>query len=719
MRAEQARAQGDHAVATDPALKPDGSIPSNVHLTDLFVEVQRRLKAKQGAEALPFLREILKRHPDHPDALNLTSVAFGQVGLLEDAERFSRQAVELRPDDVGFQLNLANRLRDRGALTAAVAVYRKALDLSPEHPELLRGIVSCLAESNRCRDAAPYAERLASVARQQPHILALCAKVMIVAGESRKSLDFYEQAIALDGSEIEWQLQAARLCMKLDKLQRATALAEGILEQEDHHEARSMYASALLRFKEYERMVPLLDGIPDDSDQAANAANLTGMMLVAQAQVAEGLAVMGKVEDLAPMAFPLQATRLMYLNYDPDMSSAALFEAHVANGEAFAAVAPSIIHRTIPDLDPNRRLTIGYVSPDFRAHSVAYFAMPYFRAFDRRHFDVIAYASAPHADEVTDQLRCLATAWHDVFDLDDQQLAQRIHDDRVDILIDLAGLTRNTRLLAFAARPAPLQMSYIGYPNTTGFPSIDYRITDGITDPDGADDHYTETLIRLPRCFLCYAVPTFAPDVGPPPHERNGYVTFGSFNNFAKVNRKVLDLWSGVLAAVPSSRLLLKAAGSSNETTQRVIRGHLGDKGIDPERIRFAAYTSGPGDHLAVYNEVDLALDTFPYNGTTTTCEALWMGVPVVTLAGDRHASRVGMSLLTAVNFQAGVATSPDDYVLTARLLAEQPQLLTTLRRNLRTGMAHSPLVDNHGHARALEEAFREVWRIHCAQQPE
>lgn len=689
---------------------------SKAALIDLFVNVQQCLEAKQGAEALPLLREILKRRPDHPDGLNLASVALSQVGLLEEAETLSRQAIAQKPDDAGFRLNLANRLRDRGAITSAIDVYRDGLNLSSEHPELLRGLLSCLAETNRCAEARPYAERLAIVASDQADMLALCAKVMIKAGETRRSLDFYEQAAALDPSEIEWQLQAARICMKLDELQRARSLAEGILERQDHHEVKSMLASVLLRARDYGRMAELLGSIPEDSDQAANVANLTGMMLVAQGKIKEGLDAMAKVEDLDPLAFPLQATRLMYLNYDPDMSSEAIYEAHAATGKIFAAAAPTIIQRNSLTNDPERRLSIGYVSPDFRAHSVAYFATPFFRAFDRQSFDVIAYASVPQTDEVTNQLRDQTTAWHDVCSLDDQQLAQKIHDDRIDILVDLAGLTRNTRLPAFTARPAPVQMSYIGYPNTTGFPSIDYRITDGITDPEGADDHYTETLIRLPRCFLCYAVPAFAPDVGPPPYERHGHITFGSFNNFAKVNPKVLDLWAEVLTAVPSSKLLLKAAGSADEITQQVIRGRLGERGIDPDRIRFAHYAAGPGDHLAEYNEVDLALDTFPYNGTTTTCEAFWMGVPVVTLAGDRHVARVGMSLLTAVGFEAGIASSPEDYVLTAKLLAEQPKLLATLRRNFRAEMSRSPLVDNQGHARAMEQAFREVWRMHCEQ---
>jgi protein O-GlcNAc transferase len=250
-------------------------------------------------------------------------------------------------------------------------------------------------------------------------------------------------------------------------------------------------------------------------------------------------------------------------------------------------------------------------------------------------------------------------------------------------------------------------------PTPTGLPQIDYRITDHVADGDDADDH-TETLIRLPRCFLAFAAPDHAPEIEPPPLLRNGCVTFGSFNNLAKVNDKVVALWAEVLRAVPESRLLLKASGSGDPTARQYLRGAFAAAGVDPVRIELAAYATSARAHLEVYREVDIALDTFPYNGTTTTCEALWMGVPMVTLAGERHAARAGASLLSAAGFPAGIAEQAEDYVRIARLLAEQPQLLVAVRGNLRAEMARSPLCDAAGHARALEEAYRAVWHIWC-----
>ena len=468
---------------------------------------------------------------------------------------------------------------------------------------------------------------------------------------------------------------------------------------------------------DFDTVVRHIQAIPEDSDQAANGANLLGMMLVAQAKTREGLDSMARNVELAPDAFPLQATRVMYLNYDPDMSPEDIRDAHLHVGRRFANALPTL-EREGEDRskDPDRRLRIGFVSPDLRAHSVAYFLRPFFGAFDRDSFDVIAYAHVTKEDMVSADLKSLATEWRNVFDLSDQKLSEQISDDGIDILIDLAGMTRNTRLLAFTARPAPIQMTYIGYPNTTGLPAIDYRITDWTADPEGADADYEETLIRLPGCFLSYAIPNHAPPLEPGPCESRDYITFGSFNNFAKVNDDILALWADVLLAVEKSQILFKSTTSGDAVAQRVIRDKLSAHGVEPARIRFCPYRRTPESHLAVYNDVDIALDTVPYNGTTTTCEALWMGVPVVTLRGDRHAGRVGASLLTTIGFEAGIAETREDYVLTARLLAENPGVLKTARRTLRGSVLHSPLCDHDAHTRSLEEAFRAVWRIWCEE---
>ncbi len=687
-------------------------------LQEIFLEARSLLEAGRAEQALVPLRDILSRYPDHPDALNFASVAFGQLSMTEEAERFSREAIARRPEDTGFHLNLANRLNDQGRLSEALQSYALALSLEPDNVLALKGQLRCLMTEKQWQAARKVVECLLIHVQDDADLFAECADACIAADDKRRALELYQEALTLEPDRISWLVQLARLAIMQNQMELAMTTGERVLEREDNPEMHAMLASIMHRRTDFEAMARHLDEVPDGSDQAGNAANLRGMMLVSQGKTREGLDHIARTATLAPDAFALQATRVMYMNYDPDMPAAAVRDAHFAVGRQFAgALQPLDQLAPGSPLDPGRRLRVGFVSPDFRCHSVAYFARPYFESFDRDHFDLFAYAHVPNEDIVSEGLRQCATDWRNVFNLSDRALAKQIRDDRIDILIDLAGYTRDTRLLAFTARPAPIQMTYIGYPNTTGMPAIDYRITDGITDPDSADDDYSETLIRMPGCFLCYAVPNHAPPIEPGPVEHRGHVTFGSFNNFAKINPDVIALWAEVLRAVPDSKLLCKSTSSADPTAQSTIRERLKQAGIDPARVNFSAFRQTPQSHLALYNDVDIALDTFPYNGTTTTCEALWMGVPVVTLRGDRHAGRVGASLLTTVGFPAGIAETPEDYVMTARLLAENTSLLKTARNTLRDTVMRSPLCDSQSHATTLEQAFRAVWQIHCDQQ--
>ncbi|HLT01490.1 MAG TPA: hypothetical protein VK001_04895, partial [Geminicoccaceae bacterium] len=440
-----------------------------------------------------------------------------------------------------------------------------------------------------------------AAAKGDPDALVARAEAVLRTDPSA-ALEFYRAAIEAAPQRIGWWLAVAKLALELNRLDEAIEGAEQVLRAHPGQaEASVLLASALLRRRDFARMAQVLAAAPKNGPQAANFANLTGAMLLQQGRIHEGLAATRPIKRLAPRSATLQMSRVMSLNYDPELSRGALFEEHLWFGKAFADAVAPVTGTEAPRRDPHRRLRIGYLSPDFRTHSVAYFVAPIFEAFDRDQFETIAYAHVPRPDNVTEHLRSLASAWRDVTPLDDAQLAQLIRDDRIDILVELAGLTRHSRLLACTARPAPIQMSYLGYPNTTGLPQIDYRITDHIADGDDADDFHTETLIRLPRCFLAFAAPDHAPEIEPPPVQRNGHVTFGSFNNLAKVNRKVVALWAEVLRAVPGSRLLLKASGSGDPTAQRHLRDAFERAGVAPERIRFADYASSARGHLEVY----------------------------------------------------------------------------------------------------------------------
>jgi predicted O-linked N-acetylglucosamine transferase (SPINDLY family) len=326
--------------------------------------------------------------------------------------------------------------------------------------------------------------------------------------------------------------------------------------------------------------------------------------------------------------------------------------------------------------------------------------------------EIFCYADVMHPDPVTDRLQGFADHWLATIGMSDDEMAARIRSDSVDILVDLAGHTAHNRLMVFARKPAPVQVTWLGYPNTTGLGAIDYRLVDAVTDPNGAADAFvSEIPLRLTDGFLCYGGPREAPEPADPPCLKTGVVTFGSFNNPAKVSTATFDAWAKLLTRLPEARLLLKGKSFADNTTRALFIARLGERGVTPERIELVAWAPSNAAHLALYERVDIALDPFPYNGTTTTCEALWMGVPVVTLRGNRHAGRVGASLLSHSRLTDWIADSVEDYVEIAVELAGNPVRLHDLRRSLRLRLATSPLCDSKAFAAQIEAAFRTMWQ--------
>jgi predicted O-linked N-acetylglucosamine transferase (SPINDLY family) len=318
-------------------------------------------------------------------------------------------------------------------------------------------------------------------------------------------------------------------------------------------------------------------------------------------------------------------------------------------------------------------------------------------------------------DAVTERFRAQADQWRDIAKTNDDAAAQLVRDDRIDILIDLAGHTSGHRLLVFARRPAPVQVTYQGYPNTTGLNQIQYRLTDALADPPGATDAcYAERLIRLPRTGWCYQPPDPAPDVAPPPALSNGFVTFGSFNRLSKVSPAIAQLWSRVVSAVPGSRFVFKTFGLEDPATAEYVRGMFKQHGLEPDRLILLPPAPSALAHLEMYAQMDVALDTYPYHGTTTTCEALWMGVPTIALVGAVHASRVSFSLLSNIGLADLAAQSPDEFVEAAARTAGDVPRLAELRRTMRDRMRASPLMDAAAFCRDVEAAYRQMWRAWC-----
>lgn len=375
---------------------------------------------------------------------------------------------------------------------------------------------------------------------------------------------------------------------------------------------------------------------------------------------------------------------------------------------------PAILNR---EVDPDRRLRIGYLSPDFREHSLRFFFQAIAEHHDRKSFELFCYSDTRKTGSINSAFRSSADAWRDVADVDDGELAALIRQDNLDILVELAGHTRNNRLPMLATRLAPIQITALGYPGTTGLPSIDYKLSDPIADPIGAEAYYSETLLRLPECFWCFSPPQDSPDVAPAPCLANRHITFGCFGEPCKITDSILRIWHRILLEMPTARMVIKLPRWIQEDNGGYLLARLERFGFPLDRIELQGPATPLNAFLQSYSQVDLVLDTFPFNGGTTTCLALWMGVPVITLAGDYLASRMGTSILENCGLHELVARTPDEYANLAVALAMDMDRIGSLRTSLRDKIARSSLTNGRRYTAHLEAAYRAIWIKWCAQR--
>jgi len=459
-------------------------------------------------------------------------------------------------------------------------------------------------------------------------------------------------------------------------------------------------------YREALRLDPGLKGI---------YGNLAGL-LISQGKYDESVACYSDALKQDPLDVQSHSGLLLALNYLPNQDSDDIYKKH-KSWEIEHGCSVGISSQYAGERNPERRLRIGYLSPDLRTHSVSYFFEPLLAHHNTSEVETFCYSSGAREDATTDCLRSFAKQWREIGVLDDEQVAGMIREDEIDILVDLSGHTARNRLTVFTKKPAPVQVTWLGYPNTTGLSSIDYRLTDILTDPPTTKSKYTEELVHIPGCFLCYQPPTDSLPVSSLPVDMVGYITFGSFNNLAKITPDVIRVWARLLQNVPDSRIIIKNCSLTDGATRERYFCMFEKQGVPRANIELLEFTATTEEHLALYGRVDISLDTFPYNGTTTTCEALWMGVPVVTLSGQVHAGRVGVSLLSAVDRQEWIAETNDAYVEIATDLAMNREQLATHRATLRERMASSQLCDGRSFAMKLEANYRAMWRQWCVQQ--
>ncbi|HEX8521461.1 MAG TPA: tetratricopeptide repeat protein [Tepidisphaeraceae bacterium] len=640
-------------------------------------------KRGQLALAEQRYRQVLAQDPHHPDALHLLGALACQSGRCADAVALIARAIQLRGDVADYHLNLAEALKGLERSDDALAALRAAVAVAPDDPHAAELLAAALLERNDL-DAAP-AVLEQSITRRPDHAAAHLNLGVILArqGKADEAIPHFQRAAALAPGDPLAHANLGVTYLSRDRTGDAAAsFRHAIALKPDLFIAHNNLAIALQQ--------------AGFADQAIDA-------LIRAVQL----------NPLDPTPF---SNLLLAMHYTERFSPREIFDAHVQWQRRFAphAIAASDDARS---RDPGRMLNIGLVSPDLHGHSVSFFLEPLLRHHDRTRFAFHAYSDSVKRDAIAARLQGLCEGWTDATALDNTALAEKIRRDGIDILIDLAGHTGGGRLLLFAHKPAPVQITYLGYPDTTGLPSIDYRITDALADPPGAaESFHTEKLLRLSRPAWCYNPPLDAPSVSPPPHARNGSVTFGSFTNtLAKITDHLLADWCAILLRVPNARLILKARGSEDFAARGRIETILTRRNIDPARVQILGRDAALAEHLARYAQIDLGLDTFPYHGTTTTCDALWMGVPVLTRAGQSHVSRVGVSLLHAINLDDLIATGREDYIQRAVALAQNPQRLAALRATLRPRLQQSPLTDGPSFARALENALRSAWQTWCS----
>ena len=602
-----------------------------------------------------------------------------------------------------------------GRLEEAEALYRQVLAEDPGNADALHLAGVLAFQTGR---PAEGLARIEAAIRIHPRVAPYHNNLGIILtrlGQPEQARECFQRALALDPGYAEAHNNLGDVLHGQGQLEQAAAsYREALRLKPDYAEAHNNLGNALMEAGRPEEALEHLGRALELRPGWAEAHNNRGNACLKLAWLEEAMACYRRALELDPDCRAAHSALLYCLNCDPACEPEAVFAEHRRWGARYAAHSAGPPYGNEPR--PERRLRLGYLSPDFRAHSVAWFFEPVLAAHDRGDFEVLCYSKTVRPDAVTERLRRLADGWRDISRLSDEAAAQLVRADGVDILVDLAGHTAGNGLPVMARRPAPVQVTWLGYPNTTGLDAIDYRITDAVADPPGlTGGWHSEELVRLPGCFLCYQPPPGAPEPGALPARKNGYVTFGSFNSLLKVTRPALAAWAALLRAVPGSRLVLKSRPLAHRAARERVMAVLAAEGIGAERVELLGHAAESAEHLACYQRLDVALDTFPYHGTTTTCEALWMGVPVVVLEGRAHAARVGVSLLNSLGLSDWAVRSWEEYQALAARRAEDLDGLARLRTGLRARMRASPLLDARAFTRNLEDAYRRMWRRWCA----
>ncbi|MBI5135908.1 MAG: tetratricopeptide repeat protein [Nitrospirae bacterium] len=646
----------------------------------LFAQASQALQMGDHAAAERLLREVTGHDRRHAPAFMALGLLLARQRRTDEAARAFQGAARANPTDAAAHFNLGNALMQAGDRRAAIAAFREAVRRAPDAAPAYNGLASALRDLGDLAQAVTMYRKAIALDPRFADAHNNLGIALRESGDLDGAIASYRQALTLSPRHVE----------------ALSNLGNALTQKGDHDAAIDTYNQALT----------IAPGHAETHYNLANTLVEQGDLDGAERHFSAALAT--RPDDA-------RATRnlLFTSTYNPRHDADAVKALHVAWGEHIQGRLADAAPRSYPNPPhPERTIRVGLVSPDLRKHAVAFFIEPLLAHADRDRLRITCYANVANPDGHTARLKGLADAWRDTLGASDADVAAAIRADGIDILIDLAGHTAGGRLPLFARRPAPVQASYLGYPATTGLAAIGHRLTDRWCDPPEAARWYVEQLEYIDGGFCAFQPPDDAPPVAPPPAMANGFVTFGTLLNLGKINPGVVALWARVLHAVPDSRLFMLRRNLAAEGTRRRYLAAFAEHGIPAGRLTLA--WEFEGSHLAQYAHMDIALDTLPFCGHTSTCEALWMGVPTLTLTGRAFSGRMGASIHRMAGLEGWTCADADGYVQRASELAADPAALAGLRAALRERSARSRLCDGSAFATAFEAALRRMWRLWC-----
>jgi protein O-GlcNAc transferase len=708
-------------------------------------------RAGRLAQAQEQYRTIIATEPTNAVALHMLGLIQSHAGHHAEAEQLFLRAIAADPNSPETHNNLAISQLAMGNAAESAASARRALALRPDYGQAFSSLGSAMMNLGRPDDAIAAFGRAVEISRDSPVALYNLGTALARAGKTDRAIDAYHRALVLRPNYANCHFNLGNALRQKGLLeQAAAAYQQAATLRPDYFQALNNLGVILQFLRRYDEALPILRRAMELSPTSADAHNNVGALLRDMHQSDAAISACRKAAELNPDSVAVHAnlgalykdqglldqavaeydkvlalrpsdssshSNLLYtIIYHRAYDGTSLLRAHRDWNDRHAKPLGAAASPHTNDRAPDRRLRVGYVSPDFRQHCQSFFTLPLFSNHDRTNFEIFCYADVPAPDSMTERIKTYVDHWQPVVAIGDEKLAQLIRADQIDVLVDLSVHMGGNHLLAFARKPAPVQITWLGYPGTTGMDAMDWRLSDPYLDPPASsgdaerpgpnDGFYSERTYRLSDTFWCYDPLTVDPVPNDLPALDKDSVTFGCLNNLCKLNDEVLALWSRVLLAVPRSVLLVRVPPVS---AQRRVLATLQQLGIDPARVQLVDNQSRL-DYLKTYHRIDIALDTFPYNGHTTSIDAFWMGVPVVTLIGRTVVGRAGWSQLSNLGLTELAATDADQFVAIAKDLAENLLRLNELRDGLRQRLQESPLMDAPRFARSIESAYRQMW---------